>query len=117
MSRLVTFPGEVSSVRVHVTDDPGQGGMCHKYRIEDNSGVPLSLISFQDGPILENGVNGVTNESLLLVVLDRLRSAQAGPFSCRENAIVATKIEEALLWLNHRTAERKERGVEGRNVK
>lgn len=37
-------------------------------------------------------------------------------FKCRENACAITKIEEAEMWLQKRTAERKQRGVEGTNV-
>jgi hypothetical protein len=73
-------------------------------------------VLFQNGPINEVGVNGVTQEVLLSIVADRLRSFQSGPFSCRENAIALTKIEEALHWLQQRTLARMRRGVEGTNV-
>jgi hypothetical protein len=36
---------------------------------------------------------------------------------CRENAIVITKLEESLMWLNKRTADRQARGVEGTAAK
>ena len=39
-----------------------------------------------------------------------------GRFRCRENALIITKVEEAIHWGNHRTAERERRGVEGVNV-
>jgi hypothetical protein len=71
------------------------------------------LVQFQEGPILENGVNGVTNEVLLAIVRDRLARFQSGPYSCRENALALAKIEEALHWLHHRTLSRTERNVEG----
>ena len=67
--------------------------------------------------IKENGVNGCHNEDLIAVVIDRLQGFQAGEFSCRENAIAITKLEEALLWLNKRTQDRIRRGVEGTNIK
>jgi hypothetical protein len=38
-------------------------------------------------------------------------------FSCRENAIALTKIQEAMMWLQKRTRDRVARGVEGRNVR
>jgi hypothetical protein len=38
-------------------------------------------------------------------------------FPCRENAIVTTLLEIALLWLEKRTADRKARGVEGKHIK
>lgn len=56
--------------------------------------------------------SGTTNEEVLAMLIDRLNHLQAKA-SCRENAIVITKLEEALMWLNKRTADRKARGVEG----
>lgn len=73
------------------------------------------FIGFQNGPIKEFGVNGVTQEALLAVVIDRLRSFQSGPFSCRDNAVALTHCEDALMWLQRRTRERIRRGVEGTN--
>ena len=60
--------------------------------------------------------NGTTNEEVLRVLIDRLNSMQA-KFPCRENAIVVTHLETALLWLEKRTAERIARGVEGKHLK
>ena len=103
-------------------DLAGAGGACHEYRVipmESKPGMALSFakMSFQSGPIKENGVNGCQNEDLLAIVADRLRYFQSGPFSCRENAVALTKIEEALLWLNKRTSDRIARNVEGKSVK
>ena len=75
-----------------------------------------SLIRFQNGPIKENGINGLTNEALMTILQDRLRGFQSGPFSCRENAVALTKLDESLMWLHHRTASRQQRGVEGKSV-
>ena len=74
-------------------------------------------IHFQEGPINEHGVNGVTQEALLAVVIDRLRSFQFGEYSCRENAVALTKLEEGLMWLQKRTRDRLARGVEGTSAK
>lgn len=73
----------------------------------------LAEIHFQQGPIKEDGVNGVCNEDLLLMVLLRLRMFNQGKFSCRENSMAITKIEEAVMWLRKRTEDREFRGVEG----
>jgi hypothetical protein len=102
---------------VVVLDDPGAGGACHEYRVyaEGASAVDLARVKFQKGPILEGGVNGCQNEDLLAIVIDRLQGFQGGEFACRENAIALTKLEEVLMWLNKRTADRRNRGVEGRN--
>jgi hypothetical protein len=76
-----------------------------------------ALILFQNGPIEKVGVNGITQEALLAIVIDRLRNFQAGPCSCRENALALTATEEALMWLQKRTRDRQMRGVEGTTAK
>lgn len=111
------------ALHINVLDDPGQGGACHEYEITDQpkGGAAANevrcRISFQNGPIQEAGVNGISGEALLAVVIDRLRSFQAGPYSCRENAIALTSLEEALMWLQKRTRDRMARGVEGTHQK
>ncbi len=102
-------------IKITVTDEPGPGGANHHYQIDIFRGDGINLY-FQKGGIAENGVNGVTQEVLLAVCIDRLRCFQAGKFSCRENAIALTKMEEALHWLHSRTRERMKRGVEGTTV-
>lgn len=115
------------TLSVRVIDEPGAGGAHHAYLIEgfDNTTNPsdpddqdanTTLILFQNGPINDVGVNGVTHESLLAVVADRLRSFQKGPYSCKANACALTHIEEAMHWLQQRTIERMRRGVEGTHV-
>lgn len=60
--------------------------------------------------------NGTTNEEVLRVLIDRMTFLQAKA-PCRENAIVITKLEESLMWLEKRTADRVSRGVEGTHQK
>lgn len=109
------------ALEINVLDEPGQGGACHEYEIVSISGAGepdvSCVISFQNGPIQEAGVNGISGEALLTVVIDRLRSFQAGQYSCRENAIALTSLEESLMWLQKRTRDRLARGVEGTNAK
>lgn len=106
-------------LRIVVLDELGSGGACHKYEIgfgdgpdQMGAGNPCCLF-FQNGPIAEVGVNGITHEALLAVLVDRLEHFQKGPYACRENAIALTKIQEAQHWLHHRTQQRMGRGVEG----
>lgn len=75
----------------------------------------LTRLFFQNGPVLEGGrgINGVTNEALLAVVIDRLRGFQAGPYACHENAMAMQKIRDALGILHARTRRRVHAGVEG----
>lgn len=123
-----------AELTITVCDEPGAGGASHLYRVtgfnletnplteesvnyEPEDDIARIFILFQNGPIGEVGVNGVTHEALLAIVIDRLRSFQAGPYSCRENAIALTKCEEALMWLKKRTHDRTARGVEGTHQK
>jgi hypothetical protein len=60
--------------------------------------------------------DGTTNEEVLRMLIDRMQYLQ-NKFPCRENALVITKLEESLMWLEKRTADRKNRGVEGKQLK
>lgn len=119
--------GSKRFTKVIVIDEPGAGGACHEYVVipsDDGdkkgegglSNVNFAIISFQNGPIKEAGVNGIHQEDLLAVVIDRLQSFQKGDFRCRENAIAITKLEECLMWLNSRTTKCQNMGVEGISV-
>lgn len=111
------------SIQIIVRDEPGQGNACHDYRIEPitethpQGAINPCHIKFQNGPIQEVGVNGLSNESLLAVVEDRLLGFQSGPFACDENAVALKKLQEAMMWLQKRTRDRMARGVEGTNQK
>jgi hypothetical protein len=104
------------TLNVTVSDKPGPGGANHIYRITTPDGRVDVTLSFQNGPIAEAGVNGITHEVLLAIVADRLRSFQDGAFKCKENACALTHIEEAQHWLQQRTLKRMRRGVEGMSV-
>lgn len=101
-------PGNYSFAREHHAVEFWTGGMD-----EPAPNVNVGHLRFQDGPIAEHGVNGVTNEEVLEVVLERLESLNKPPYNCRENSLAITKLEEALMWLEHRTRSRVARGVEG----
>ena len=99
---------------VRSMDDPSEGNACHTYTVNVH-GVERARIEFQKGPMIEKGTNGVTDEALLAIVIDRLRGFNGGLNQCRQNAIAITKLEEALHWLFDRTHDRMNRGVEGTN--
>ncbi len=118
------------TLSITVVDLPGHGGACHAYlvtgadwdrnvasrdalehcREHDIEGM---AICFQNGPIAEAGVNGLTHEVLLAILADRLRGFQAGPYACPENAQALQHINAAQAILQARTRARMERGVEG----
>lgn len=92
----------------------------HKYELSNFEGTePTQTLQFiqkslsgKGGGDLKTDVDGTTNEEVLAVLIDRLRFL-GNKLPSRENSIAVTKCEEALMWLNKRTAERKARGVEG----
>jgi hypothetical protein len=96
--------------------DPKNGNASHIYDLtwheQDDSDMHIA-VEFQHGPIGEVGVNGITNEVLLVIVADRLRCFQASEYRCNQNALALRSVETALNWLEKRTREREARGVEG----
>lgn len=75
-----------------------------------------STVTFtvQSGPIKEFGVNGCQIDDVIAWAKEKIEVFQQA-FPCRENAIVLTKLDEALLWLMKRKMDREKRGVEGQN--
>lgn len=107
-------------IEIAVLDEPGQGGACHDYRVRfmNANGVGINhMIQFQNGPIADVGVNGLTHEVLLAIIADRLRAFQAGPYACRDNELALEAVTEARFFLQRRTKERMDRGVEGTHQK
>lgn len=115
---------------ITVVDEPGSGGANHAYFIggsdidfDSNPGIDTMMeyaehrdgysLLFQNGPIAEAGVNGVTHEALLEILCDRLRGFQSGPYACADNAEALACMEQAQTALQRRTKERMARGVEG----
>ena len=110
------------SIDIASVDEPGIGGANHVYELSLSSppGGPgitavngTTVLRFQNGAINEAGINGLTNEALIVVVLDRLRGFQSGQFAGRDNAMAITHLEDALMRLQRRTRDRIARGVEG----
>ena len=89
----------------------------HHFTVFDKKLNILSIVDFQVGPIKEHGVNGVSNEDLIAMVICRLEHFNQSEYRCRENSMAITKLEEALLWLRKRTMGREKRGVEGTDIK
>lgn len=112
---------------VAVIDQPGSGGACHRYEISgfDPKTNPSSdhtdaedlftskTILFQNGPINEVGVNGVTHEVLLAILIDRMEGFQAGPYASHDNQEALDAMRVAQTALQRRTLARMARGVEG----
>lgn len=130
MKREITthkINGLNEALTIAVLDEPGHGNACHQYAIT-TPGKPLRAelrhptvnceIQFQNGPIKESGVNGISIEALLAIVRDRLEGfQQGGPYACVANRIALVNVIGAMDALLVRTLERTERGVEGTHQK
>jgi hypothetical protein len=128
----VVHGDQASQLQIRVIDKPGSGGANHRYDIlgfdtkrnsaetgEDGYMTSYSRlpIIFQNGPIKEVGLNGITHEALLVILIDRLLAFQLGGYACEENARALDNLQEALAWLQKRTLKRIQRGVEGTTTK
>lgn len=87
------------------------------------TGVGLTIL-WQNGPLGRGAErqdpNGAFVETVINAAKQRIefyQTANGGKFSCRENSIAITKLDEALLWLDKRTKDREARGVEGTHGK
>lgn len=96
-----------------VTTTDGQQGSIqtgHVYEIR-GTGVP-AVVAFQQGAVPKNGVNGVTNEALLQILIHRTEIIN-DQFPCDENFHALSYMRAALNCFNDRTARRKSAGIEG----
>lgn len=75
-----------------------------------------NLIAFkiQNGPIAENGKNGCQVEDIIVVAKHMIEGLNK-KFSCRENSMIITKLDEAIMWSKKRIFDRTKREVEGFN--
>jgi len=121
-TKLITVQKRNKLNDVQRNGEIGPGGAFHDYVIfhglDADRDETRTDIKFQKGPRdVEGSRGGVLDVDLLEIVRDRLTKFQQGDFSCRENAIALTHLEEALLWMNKRVEDRAERNVLGTNNK
>jgi len=111
------------AIVVEALDGPGPGGASHEYRISglkgplDHHPIPTIDIRFQNGPLREVGANGITNEALLAILIDRMEGFQSGKYATIENQIALDHLRAAQNTLKFRTEQRLARGVEGTHQK
>jgi len=100
---------------------------AHLYELDSVEGTNPQKLQFiekamviQKGEIYETALqpakfqtvtDGVTNEEVLKVLIDRLTTLEK-KLPCRENSIAVRKAEECLMWLEKRTANRIAQNVE-----
>jgi hypothetical protein len=112
MTRIHTDPNGVAVNAIHTLAD-GTDVRGHDYQIL--AGPATVFLNFQCGGVAANGVNGITSEALLAILIDRTQFLNS-QFPCDENVRAASAMKEALAQFEARTAARQARGVEGREV-
>lgn len=126
MNELNTIQKKGRLNKIYTNGNYGPGGACHHYKIFHDNKITKSVhdtdkvgdIQFQEGTRgFIDSTNGVTMSDLLEIVRHQLQCFQQGDFSCKENAVALTHIEEALMWLNKRVEDRIEREVLGQHKK
>ena len=80
---------------------------------DEASGCSVTTITFQKGAAKEHGINGLSDEALLAVLIDRLEGFQSGEFACQENSNTLLLLNAAMESMQARTRDRMNRGVEG----
>lgn len=81
----------------------------HVYVCHDVNSISFTI---QNGPVKEVGVNGCQVDTMIetaKIIIEGLNAK----FPCRENAMIITKLDEALMWSNKRKQDREKRNVEG----
>lgn len=91
--------------RIEHAEDSGFLAPHHYCVLEEKTGNILADIWFQSGPVKEAGLNGITNEDLLDIVLNRIMCFQKSKSASRENEMAIQKLEECMMWLNKRAKE------------
>lgn len=112
ISRVVLDEGGITAVDLN--------DRAHHYTFKTTKEVadvhPLSslpsVLHFQDGPIPMHGVNGVTTEAVLAVLIHRTKTLN-DKFPCTENEQMISHMEAAIAAGKARTANRIARNVEG----
>ena len=109
--------GTKKHTTVLAMDEPGFG-CSHVYEIRETNPPTVAqrtfaTVKFQKGPIKEHGRNGIHNEDLIAIVIDRLEGFQKTDFACDENKQALEYLYRAMEELNSRTEARRKRGVEG----
>ena len=72
-------------------------------------------LPFQRGAVGPDGsnINGISDEALIEVLINRLKAFQSGKWACETNGTALSHLESALAALEDRTVMRRSAGVEG----
>ena len=111
------------AIAILAEETPTEGAPA-RYTIEvtlpDPASAPLAVhLKFQEGVVGPHGehVNGISDESVIEVLIHRFKAFQAGSWASAGNAAALACLQDALAALLERTAVRRAEGVEGTTEK
>jgi hypothetical protein len=87
-------------VKVEAYDDPFSV-VCHKYVVSLPNNINVTLPFHVGTTVSPFRPNGLTNETLLAIVIDRVKSAQHNNQVCIDNQQALVHLEAALAWLHN----------------
>ena len=92
----------------------GEEDLCLEESIAIDSSQNTMVITFQDGPIKEVGVNGVQIETLV-AIYGKIVEEFNKKYPHRENEVILKHVEGIMEATERRKRDRESRGVEGRS--
>ena len=96
---------------IHSFDGDYVEGSRYEWVASKRSGT----IQFHTGPVKQTGLNGLTTEALLAVLIHRTGFLDS-KFPCKENKMAMEFMQRALECFDSRTKDRIYRNVEGKNL-
>lgn len=81
--------------------------------LQDAQGIVINFVKGDKSNPETYRQDGVITESIIQLAKEFMETVNVGDLACRENAMVITKLDEALMWINKRAEDRKLRGVQG----
>lgn len=98
------------------TEGEEVGFPCPPKFIQTDPDKNTITFTLQEGPVKEKGLDGCQVDHMIWAVATILRKFNS-QFPCRENSCAITHLDEAMMWLEKRTKDRTDRGVEGTDHK
>lgn len=80
--------------------------------IEDGEGLEIAFCKGNRQNENDLRQEGLFTETLIQVAKEYLEAVNVGEMATRETSMVITKLDEALMWINKRSEDRKRRGVQ-----
>lgn len=104
-----------NGVYVNAISRTFDGDDVEGHRYDWTAGPRSGSVQFQLGPVKQVGLNGLTNEAMLAILIHRTKYLDS-KFPCNENKHAIEAMQSALNAFESRTKGRIDRGVEGQNL-